>query len=284
MFFKKLLEHYKDIKFPPEYTEVTKIDKSISWYLSDSTNQFISVNKLPNINILELDISQAFTTICKCIFDKDSDFINKMNHIKDKKSRNIFIATSLVNTEYLRMLNLISKIVITGTLFEIGDITLLELKKDGATICCNDETLQKIVNLNNNIYGNFTNFIISNNFKFHTNQYDKYIRSNKTSYFLIDKNITIKGIYKHSPEYIKEIQYKILLSDFDNKELKKIYSTDYYKIIINNHLNELINKYYLCDNKKFIDSEMKYISSINNISVNTYLRLFIYPLILSTKV
>jgi hypothetical protein len=87
--------------------EISKVDKAISWYYGDASNQYITLTKSENNNIIEIDIRQAFTTICRCLFEPDSDFIIEMNKIQDKKSRNIFIATNLVNSEYLRVLNII---------------------------------------------------------------------------------------------------------------------------------------------------------------------------------
>jgi len=287
MFFNELLTKYSKINIPTNYQEISKADKAISWYLADSTNQFVTISKSNNINIIELDIRQAFTTICNCLFEPNNSFLVQMNKIEDKKSRNIFIATSLVNTEYLRLLNIISKVVICGVLFEINNITLLELKKDGAIITCDDDTLNKLINLKEITDSSlpFLNYIISHNFNFHTTEFKKYIRSNKTSYFLdLDDNLIIKGIYKHSPNFIKKLQKNIIQNNFqDFNEIIKIYSKKYLNIILINHLNELLTDYYLCDNKKFVSYDNKYISNKNDIDPEIYLKTFIYPIILSTK-
>ncbi len=285
-FFKNLLEKYSKIKFPEQYKEIAKADKSISWYLADSTDQFVTISKSTNNNILEIDIRQAFTTICRNLFEPTNDFIIKMNQIEDKKSRNIFIATSLVNTEYLRLLNIISKVIIFGILFEIGEILLLELKKDGALISCDDETLNKITNIADQ-NSEFIKYVIDHNFEFHVDQYAKYLRSNKTSYLLTtDNDVIVKGIYKHSPSYIKNVQREILLDAYDNfEDLLKIYSTKYYKILSSNNLSELLNGFYICDNKRYLAEDGKYIIKEinNNIDPKNYLKTFIYPLVLSNK-
>lgn len=286
-FFQELLSKYSKINFPQDYEEVAKADKHISWYLADQTNQFITVTKATNINIIDIDIRQAFTSICRCLFNSTDDFIIQMEKIEDKKSRNIFIATSLVNTEYLHLLNIISKIIVCGAIFEIGNITLLELKKDGATISCDDETLNKILNINEKTtQDNFINFVLSHNFEFHMTQHEKYIRSNRTTYFLTDNEITVKGIYKHTPGYIKQLQKDILLQNFNNfREILKIYSKQYLNILLSNNLNELLNEYYICDNKRYLADDGKYVlrSKENNVDPRNYLKTFIYPVVLSMK-
>ncbi len=290
MFFETLLSKYSKIDFPEQYQEVAKVDKSISWYLADSSGQFVTVSKQQNINIVEIDIRQAFTTICRCLFDPLNNFIIQMNQIEDKKSRNIFIATSLVNTEYLRLLNIISKVIICGVLFEIGNITLLELKKDGAIVSCDDETLSKLLNINDKTLitpnQDFLNYALSNNFEFHITEHKKYIRSNRTSYFLTGNDIIVKGIYKHSPSYIKNIRKDILLNVFENfQEISKIYTRKYLDILLMNNLHELLNEYYICDNKRYLAADGKYINreKDRNIDPRNYIKTFIYPLILSNK-
>lgn len=290
MFFEDLLNKYSKISFPEQYREIAKADKAISWYLSDSSGQFITVSKQQNINIVEVDIRQAFTTICRCLFEPTNNFIIEMNKIEDKKSRNIFIATSLVNTEYLRLLNIISKVIVFGVLFEIGDITVLELKKDGATISCNDEKLSRLLNVNDKTLlsknQEFLSYVLSNNFEFHINEHEKYVRSNRTSYFLTGNDITIKGIYKHSPSYIKHIQKDILQNSFENfDEILKIYSKQYFNILSINNLNELLNEYYICDNKRYLAEDGKYIikEKDGNINPRNYIKTFIYPIILANR-
>lgn len=290
MFFEDLLLIYSKINFPEQYLEISKADKAISWYLADSTDQFVTVSKQQNMNIVEIDIRQAFTSICRCIFNPTDEFIIQMNQIEDKKSRNIFIATSLVNTEYLRMLNVISKVIVCGVLFEIGDITLLELKKDGAIVSCDSEVLDKIININDNSLKEtnpFLKFVLENKFEFHTSEYERYLRSNRTSYFLTDKDeLIVKGIYKHSPPYINCLQTQIIQNNFDNfSEMLQIYSKEYLKILLTNNLNELLNEYYICSNKRYLAEDGKYVikGKDENVDPRNYIKTFIYPIILSTK-
>jgi hypothetical protein len=284
MFYTELLDKYKLINFPVNYLEVMKIDKHISWYLADSTNQFISVSKTQNLNILEVDIKQAFTSICNCLFPTDSKFIQKMNTITDKKSRNIFIATQLVNTEYLKKLNIISKLIILGLIFDLDHtVTLLELKKDGVIICCNDETFYKLSNIEKNPSSSFIEYILSKKISIHITEFHKYVRSNRTSY-LCGNTLVVKGIYKHFPPFLLQLQNMIINNEsIGVDELLKIYSFNYFKIVFNNHLNELLNQYYICNNQRVINSDGKYVKSPSETDPEYYLKLFIYPLILSNK-
>jgi len=284
-FFQELLKNYSNIKFPERYLEISKVDKAISWYYGDTTNQYITISKSENNNIIELDITQAFTTICRCIFKPDSDFIIEMNKIIDKKARNIFIATSLVNSEYLRVLNIVCKVIIMGILFEMEDIILLELKKDGATISCTDDTLTKLMNIHEHQVGDFSKIVIDNNFRFHMTQYDKYVRSNRTSYFWDNNELKIKGTYKHVPPKLAEIQKTIMDSSFEDlQNLLEIYSKQYFTIITTNNLTSIIKDYYLCSNERYLADTGKYITKISDdVSPRNYLKTFLYPIILSTK-
>ena len=286
-FFEELLQKYSKIKFPEQYSDVAKADKHVSWYLADTSSQYVTVAKATNINILDIDIRQAFTSICRRLFNSTDDFIVQMNKIEDKKSRNIFIATSLVNTEYLHLLNIISKIIVCGVIFETGNITLLELKKDGATISCDDDTLNKLLNVNDKTsQDTFVNFVLDNNFEFHMTQHERYIRSNRTTYFFTDNDITVKGIYKHAPEYIKKLQKDILQNNHINfNEVLKIYSKQYLDILLSNNLNELLNEYYICENKRYLADDGKYIirPKDSNVDPRNYLKTFIYPIVLSMK-
>lgn len=284
-FFNELLELYSQIDFPDEYKELSKIDKAISWYLADSTNQYITATKSNKLNILELDIKNAFTTICNVWFDPESDFIKELNKLQEKKSRNIFIATNLKNTEYLKQLNMICKMIIMGILCESGTIQLLELKKDGAIIVCDSETTQKLQNLADN-NSNFIQFILNNQFQIKVNEYETYIRCNKTSHFWNGSELETKGTYKYAPQKLIEIQRKILCREnIDHERLLQIFSKTYFDIVIINNLNEVLKEYFLCNNKKYLGSDGKYVDNLKNtiIDPRRYLKTFIYPIILATK-
>jgi hypothetical protein len=285
-FFDKLTNLYSNIQFPKQYEEITKIDKAISWYYADKSNQFISAKKTVNNYIIELDMKNAFTTICNCLFADTDHFVVEMNKITDKKTRNIYIAINLKDTEYLRLLNIICKICIMGTIFECGESDLLELKKDGAVFLCNEEVAQKVFNLVNNSTpnGELTNFLINKSFKFHADDHLKYIRSNRTSYFLTSNNIIVKGLYKHTPLEISKIQY-LLYTDqnIDINKYLKIYSKLYFEILQQNGLFELIKLYYSCDGLNYLSFDGKYTKQLRDVDPKNYLRTFIYPIILASK-
>jgi len=285
IFFDTLLQLYSNINFPNQYTELSKIDRAISWYYGDSTEQYVTLSKTKNNNIIEIDISQAFPTICRCIFKPDDDFIINMNKIQDKKTRNIFISTSLVNTEYLRILNIICKMIIMGVLFEFEDVILMELKKDGAIISCNDETLVKLLNIHKSQSNKFSKMLIENNFHFHFIEYDKYIRSNRTSYFWSDNELKIKGMFKHVPKKLMEIQKNILEEvSVDYQKLIHIYSERYFKIVTINNLTQILKDYYLCNNNRYLTDTNKYMVKTDMINPRNYIKTFLFPIILSTKI
>jgi len=284
-FFNELFNLYSKIDFPEDYKELSKVDKAISWYLADSSNQYITSSQTNNNYILEVDIKNAFTTICNVWFDQKSDFIKELNKLQDKKARNIFIATNLKETEYLKQLNTICKMIIMGILFEIGEIQLLELKKDGAVITCNQDTYNRLNQLKN-IDKKFINFI-SKDFIIKVDRHLKYIRCNKTSYFWNGSDIIIKGMYKYIPLKLLENQKKIFLNEkIDSENLLKIYSKKYFEIIEMNYLKDLLKDYYICSNNKYLTFDGKYNSKLKDsiIDPKNYLKMFLYPIILSTKI
>lgn len=278
-FYENLLNLYSRIDFRL-YKESAKLDSSHIFYLADSTKQFITVSRSANNFLFEIDIKSAFPTICKCLFGEKSDFVKGIYSLSDKKERNIFISTNLKNTKYLKLLNIICKIIILGTTFEsYSDLSLLELKKDGVLISCKD--------IDSNIKSKFIDFVINNGFEFHRKEYQKYIRCNRTT-MLTDKNqLIIKGMYKHFPLKVKE-NIMDILSGNDNclDYYQKIYSEKYFRIVKHNNLNEIINGYYLCENGRFLDQRGKYVKYSSKIDINPrlYLKTFIFPVVLSTKI
>jgi serine/threonine protein kinase len=284
-FFEDLVELYSKIDFPEEYQDISKIDKAISWYYADQLKQLISATKSSTYSILELDIKNAFTTICNCWFDKESDFLKELNKIEEKKGRNIFIATNLRNTEYLHQLNMICKMIIFGVIFENGDAQILELKKDGAIIICDNKTENNLFNLSDS-ESELTKFILSNQFTIKSDRYVKYLRSNKTSYFWDGKELIVKGIYKYAPKKLAEIQKKLFNNEeIDHDNVLHIYSKDYFDIVVLNNLDNILDNYYLCTNGKYLTIDYKYESKLKNaiIDPKMYLKTFLYPILLSTK-
>lgn len=290
-FYEDLILLYSQIQLLPRYKEIGKIDSHISWYLADSNDYIVTAKQKKNTYILDVDIKSAFTTICNNLFSKDSEFVQEMNQIEDKKARNIFIATNLKG-EHLKILNRICKIIIFGITFDTTndqdkeDISILELKKDGILITCNENTFKRLQSLND--FGeNYTKILINKGFQFHTTLYQKYVRSNRTSLFLADETIQIKGNYKYFPKQTKQIVQQVLLERHSNlMKLNKMYSEEVWNIVKQSSLRETLENYYVCENGKIVNRDGKY----EKISINTkidprlYLKLFVYPSILVNKI
>lgn len=293
-FYSELFLNYSSIEFPHVYENLSKIDTNIQWYLSDKEQKLIFISKEKNKYIIDIDLSAAFLTICNNIFEK-CEFLDDLNKIVDKKERNIFIALNLKahDTSLLPIFNTICKMIIFGLIFDTKDknekneILILELKKDGCLISVNTDTYYRLTHLSESTQP-FTSFIIKHNFKYHIKEFDKYLRSNRTSYYL-SQNLEIKGIYKYLPPNLLEIVEHIFLTnsidniDFDG--LNKIYSTNYFKICMFNNLTNILSKWYICSNEKLLNKNLEYVSFSKNIDINpfNYIQTFLYPSILSTK-
>ena len=287
-FFDKLLELYSEIKFPKEYEEIAKVDKTITWYFADSSKQFISCKSDESNFIIEFDTRNAYATIINNMFDLNSKFVKEMNSITEKKARNIFIAINLKNTDELKQINMICKIITMGLLFESGENLLLELKKDGAVVLCNTETAQKLWNLTETIQepcGKFSEFILESKFNFHLDYHERYVRSNRTSYFWKNKDLIIKGTYKYLPKKIHNFILDIFNGNqLDYKNIQQVYSENYFNIVVLNNLQDILKEYYLCSNEKYLDSNGKYNNNYKDLEPKNYLKTFLYPIILSTKI
>lgn len=294
-FYQDLFLKYSDIEFPQNYTNLSKIDTNIQWYLADQEDKLILISKENNKYILDIDLSAAFPTICNNIFEK-CEFLDILNSKEDKKERNIFLATNLKNYDQsiLPMLNIICKMVILGLIFdtdskeEKNDIVILELKKDGCLISVNSESYFRLKNLKQ-LNREFTSFIFSHNFKYHITEYEKYLRSNKTSYFVTKDNVDIKGKYKYLPpsllEIVKFIFFTNSSSEVDFNSLNKIYSKNYFKICLYNNITETLNQWYLCSNGKILNKSREYVSLTKDVDMEpfNYIQTFLYPSILATK-
>lgn len=287
IFYQEIIDEYFKVQIPVQYQEISKIDKHISWYAADQDQNIIVAKCRGDYKIVEIDISTAFPTICRNLFDNNSEFIITMNSIEDKTERNIFISTHLPG-DYLKILNQVSKMVIFGLIFDISsedDIQLFELKKDGVVIGSNSFIIDKLNNLED--YGTaFTKFVVNHSFKFRFKEYEKYLRSNKTSYFLEKgiQELTIKGIYKKVPEELKKYLLKIFREEkIDLSILNKIYNKKAWQIIHENVLKKLIESYYLCDNSTIVNNNAKYekYGRHSIIDPGIYLKIWVYPLHLS---
>ncbi len=286
-FFQDVLNLYQRIEFNRSEEELSKIDKNILFYLADKKEQFILVN---NPNIIEIDIKSAFPTIVTSLFHSNNNFIIELNKKKTKKEKNIFIAITLKDTEYLRRLNIICKMIIYGFVKEnTNDFLLLELKKDGIIIQLDNKSYDQLilaVNKEEYFKNSLTEYIFNHNFNFHLTSYKSYLRCNKTTFVVHDDKLEIKGQYKYLPDKLF-----LFLNDYINGlnvdlfEIKRIYSKLFFNIIKINFLKDYLNDYYICNNRKIINSENKYVNYSNLISVDplVYLRNFVYPLIASRR-
>lgn len=272
-FFNQIYNIYSSVKIKAENKDFYSLN-NIVYYLSDAKQNIIKADN----NIIEIDIKSAFPTICKILFKDDPSFLNKLHELEDKKlERNIFISTTLKGSGYLKQLNLISKMIISSLLMSNDpDAVILELKKDG------------IVYIGKSVLGQsqILDYYTSLGFIFHETKYNKYVRCQKTSYFVhTDNSLVIKGIYKDRPDFLYKISQKILTQDYvDYNFLNKIYSKKYFQIIKHNILDELFLKYYNCQENKYLNKNFRYnkiklISSIDDLTPKNYLKLFIYPLI-----
>ncbi len=282
-FFEQLLELYSELQIPEEYKDLAKVDSKISWYLADHLDQYVSATSSNRNYIVEIDLKNAFYTICNAWFNPQCNFIVELNKLTDKKARNIFIATHLKNTEYLKRLNIVCKVIVMGILFSVGIIQLLELKKDGAIILCDNSSYDKLKNLQVQ-NSKFIQFIISKNFSLKVKTYSLYVRCNKTTFTWNEDELLIKGNYKYIPKKIRDVQISILKRQSLNlRDLEKIYSTKFLQIAMYNNLNQILRDYYLCDNNKYISAKGIYTTEMSDISPRLYLKIFIFPLLLATR-
>lgn len=299
-FYSHLLNIYSQIKIPPQYLELSMVDKHITYYLADDGDQFVSARYDNNNVIAELDIKSAFPTICRNLFGLESEFVKKMDSITEKRGRLIYIATTLKEAgDYLSQLNIMCKAIVLGIIFELYEnVIILELKKDGILFTCNNEELEQIkdflpiIDLDRLINKNkdlpFINFLITSKFNFHLTEYKTYYRTNKTSVFHQgpDKDIEIKGKYKYMPKIMNQLIKKILQYEkIDLDQFIEIYSSAYFKICQKNGLTELLDMYYICDNDCILDRTGNYMKYTHMLDIDPtiYLRTFIFPPLLSTK-
>lgn len=281
----EMIRQYSRItQFPYEYKDIFKIDKPMRWLLADQNDQFISFyKKNPEQLLLDMDITGCFPTICRFLFhDINPDFVDKIDKLDDKLKKNIFISNTLKGSEYLKVLNIISKMVIIGFIFDRQDsqeTSLLEFEKDGCLIVTTDRNLE-----NCEVSTPFQEFVIKAGFKFHVTHYDYYIRCNNTSWFWKDQDqsLKLKGIYKYVPPKIKEF-YENLFSgkSADIDYLRKIYNDISLQFIRKNNLSDLFKDYFFCDDERIMNSTGKYEKyqwNASQINPKLYLYNFIFPI------
>ena len=285
---------YSKIKFPPQYSDLLKVDGPISWYEADQQEQLITLTSSDNKHLFELDVGSAYPTICYNLYGEENPLVKEILDEEDKLKRNILIATRLKGTDDLRRLNNICKIIIFGVVFDSANsdnVLLLELKKDGFCGYCDSTNINKLHEIcQGKSTSAFSSFLIDKGFTFHMETYDRYIRYSKTSFFKSSGHITIKGQYKNSPRKLRTIIEKIIHQDITTEELlklKTIYSQQYFQVAIHNNLDEILYDYYICnENGKLLDANGQYISFTRDMSIDPamYLRTFIYPIISSIRI
>ena len=258
------------------------------WLLADEKNQYVSIYKKNNDNkILDIDITGCFPTVCRFLFSEENpDFVRKIDEQTDKLQKNIFIANTLKTTNYLKILNIISKMVILGFVFDRQDsdsASLLEFEKDGCLVFSTNVSYSNSVE-NLDLDSQFLDFVNKNQFKFHITEFDYYIRCNNTSWFWREKDqyLRLKGIYKHVPPKIKEFYINIFAGkEINITEFFKNYKQEYFNIIRKNNLTEILEKYYFCgEDKRIINRLGKYEKFNFNtiIDPQSYIQTFIYPI------
>lgn len=284
-----LIQYYSWInRFPEKYKDILKIDKPIRWLVADEKNQYVSVFK-KNIEtkLIDIDITSCFPTICNFLFcDENPEFVNKINKLENKLEKNILISNTLKGTNYLKILNIISKMVILGFIFDRRDsdkVSLLEFEKDGCLIFTNDPSYFKCIEYRDSD-SRFLKYIDEIGFKFHIEEYDYYIRCNHTSWFWSQqkKKLKMKGFYKKTPEKVNKYYNDLFIGNTTEvKKFKEIYNIDSFKFIKSNNLKNILNKYYMCDEETILNSTGKY-EKYNwlksKINPDLYLKTFIFPI------
>lgn len=301
-FYNNLLGLYSNLKFPPQYQELSTIDKYITYYLADDGDQYISARQHSGNYVVELDIKSAFPTICRNLFGLESKFVKKMDSIEEKKGKLIYIATTLKESgDYLIHINIMCKIIVLGVLFELCDqeILVLELKKDGLLFTCKKESLDKLknllpiyesgrfVSLGDSAFANYplTKYLIDCGFVFHLKEFQTYYRCQKTSVYYENDEVTFKGKYKYLPNKIRSTVLDVLrLKDLNINEILEKYSSKYFRICQLNGLLEILEEYYICENDCILDRNGNYVKYTNLVETEPriYLTTFIYPAKLST--
>jgi len=264
-----------------KYCKINNLGPPFTYYEADEIKSNIYTTDL-----MELDITSAFPTICKFYFGEDHPFVKNIFNITEKIKRNIYISTTLTeqskrdNKNHLQELNLWCKILILGYIYSwYDDIAIIEYKKDGLLFKGNQKT--KI----SSISEVFNSFIERQDVVFHKTLVSGYMRINKTSFFNIGGNLKIKGLYKTAPEYIIDHVLPLLFINgkiYDHKalyEIKEKYSYAYSQILIKSGLVELVNKYYKFSNGMFLTHNDKLTNNINQLHCQAYLTYIIYPIL-----
>jgi hypothetical protein len=324
--FKKFInieisENFKNIN-KKDSSDILSINSSFNWHSDNNGDDKIissplSYNLKKKFKIIEIDIKSAYPTIIHNMYsDNNSQLLLKLNKLKTKKEKNIFIGKSF-NNEILKRLNQISKMIIIGIILEFHNyletkqnnnifLKIFEIKRDSCVFLCGEflyKSLYKILEDRKIPRKNkFMDFIFNCGFRFHYSEYDYYLRLNSTSNFINikKKELIRKGKFKYIPKALPEYIFKIItkkITDNDLIYLKKIYSFETLKKLRKYKLHKIIDDYYKCidfQNKtnkfKFLLSSsnkknlLNYYNSFNlDINPSNYLKVFIFPFLIVEK-
>ena len=284
----ELIRRYSNVKrLPPGYKDVFVIGTPIRWILADERDQYISAYK-KNIGhkILDIDVSGCFPTICNFLFkESNPKFLEDLAAEPTKLAKNILISNTLKETPYLKILNIVSKMVIIGYIFDRQDseeVSLLEFEKDGCLIFSSNFSYYKCIE-ENICDSPFLEFVVENNFKFKVTEYDYYIRCNHTSWFWSDETkLRMKGMYKHIPKVMHKFYEDIFTGKSVNiDQYTSIYNKLSLKFIQDNNLQTILDNYYFCGEDNRILNENgkyeKYSWRSSHIDPMIYQRTFMFP-------
>jgi hypothetical protein len=284
----KLIRLYSRVsRFPSGYKEVFTIGSPMRWILADIRDQYISIYKKSSEDkIFDIDIASCFPTVCNFLFkDTNPKFLEDIAAQPSKLSKNILIANTLKETPYLKILNMVSKAIILGFVFDrqdSNDISLLEFEKDGCLIYSNNFSYYKCI-ADGVCDTPFLEFINEIGFKFKIIEYEYYIRCNNTSWFWSDINkLRIKGMYKHIPKVMQKFyndvfnNYKIDIEVYTN-----IYNKISLKFIQENNLQTILQNNYFCgEDNKILNEKGKYEKyswRLSHIDPVLYQKTFMFP-------
>jgi hypothetical protein len=261
-----LLNHYCEL-VPEE--RIYKLGEVFNYYYADELKSKILTKKL-----IKIDIKSAFPTICELMFGSNSPFIKEMKAIDNKLQKNIFISTTLKNIqnkEYLLELNNYSKIVVFNYVFNNYDnIQVFEYQKDGVLFSGNP-IFSKNKDLKN---------LLSNNFIFHVDDIDYYIRFSKTSYYYFNNELEVKGNLKTPPEYISNKIKEIIKDPYVNlNELLTIYNNETFFVYKSLNLIPELNKYFKFNNTYFLNKYGERVTDPTHCDPKAILKFCLFPIL-----
>lgn len=267
----ELLNYYGELV--TDSNKIYNLGEVFNYYYADDLNVRVHTK-----NLIKVDISSAYPTICELIFGSNSPFILQLKSIETKLERNIFISNTLKNittSNYLLELNNYCKIVVMSYIFNYYDnVFVFEYQKDGV-LFSGEKTFSK-----NKEY----DILINKYFKFHVDSVSSYIRFNKTSIIQETNKLYVKGNYKEPPPFIISIINKILSNEtVDLSIIPAIYNESYFNYIKTLGMNDLIKNYYKFNDKYFLDIYGNKTTKISECSPFSILRHFLYPILAILK-